>query len=193
MAQQSLSTHQDSREIAKGRAVRGAIMSAVAAVTVAAGVACAAALLAPDTTEQVFGDAQQAIGQWRIDATKETPKVRLGPPGGSDDLSTCTGQFFEMASYAEGSVKIPPVFAAHNDCGGDVILPLRVSDLVDVAAADGTISAYRVVEIRETPKVWVTTERLEGLAGAIVLQTCHFGGSDVPMKFVALEPVTKTG
>lgn len=48
---------------------------------------------------------------------------RRPPPGGSGALSTCTGQFFEMTSYAERAMKIPPAYAAHNNCGGGVISP----------------------------------------------------------------------
>ncbi len=90
-----------------------------------------------------------------------------------------------MTSYERDGV--PPVWAAHNNCGGDIVLPLAIGDEIDLKNADGTVR-YRVVDIRQTPKVWVTTEELVGLQGEVALQSCFYGKGQ-PMKFLGLEMV----
>lgn len=143
-----------------------------------------AALLWPNQVEQVYGDIQIKVGQLR--AQNETPVAKLGGSGGKAMVDRCDGTFTEMTSYEREGV--PPVWAAHNNCGGDIILPLEIGDeiILDRHGDEGT---YRVVDVRETPKVWVTTAALIGLQGELALQSCFYGGADVPMKFIGLEPV----
>lgn len=169
------------------RGVLRRIGTVVAVLLIAAGLAAGVtALVWPDQVQEAYGEAQIAIGEWRMEVTNEVPSAQLGASGGKGELNRCDGTFTEMLSYEREGV--PPVWAAHNNCGGDVILPLKIGDEINLVSGD-TTTLYRVVDIRETPKEWASTEALIGLEGELSLQTCFYGGSDVPMKFVGLEPV----
>lgn len=73
------------------------------------------------------------------------------------------------------------VVSAHNTCGGDVILRLRVGDLVTLTGhGDGT---YRVTQVKAVPKHSSTSV----LEGHTWMQTCYF---DRPaLRLVRLTPV----
>jgi hypothetical protein len=143
----------------------------------------AAALLWPSQVEQAYGEVQITVGQWRTQQVGEVPIAHLGATGGKGLVDRCDGTFTEMESYERDG--LPPVWAAHNNCGGDVVLPLAIGDLVDLEH-DGATVRYRVIDVRETSKVWVTTEAIIGLHGELALQSCFYGGSGVPMKFLGL-------
>ncbi len=145
-----------------------------------------AVLVWPDQVEEVYGGIQQDVGEWRVQNLQEVPLAHLGATGGQTELDYCDGTFTEMRSYRRHDM--PPIWAAHNNCGGDVILPVELGDVIDLEQG-GIVNRYNVVDIRETPKVWVTTEALIGLQGDVVLQSCYYGGTDVPMKFIGLDPV----
>lgn len=95
-----------------------------------------------------------------------------------------------MLSYESEDATWPPVFAAHNNCGGDVILSWKLSQEVFLEEA-GEKTVYRIVDIREIPKTWSTTADLKGLGGELALQTCLYG-EDL-MRFVGLEAVESGG
>jgi len=149
----------------------------------------ATVLLWPDEVQETYGHVQLAVGEWRAHAAHEVPSATLGASGGKSVLNRCDGTFTEMTAYERDGV--PPVWAAHNDCGGDIVLPLAIGDEIDLVH-DGSTERYRIIDIRETPKVWVTTEALIGLKGELALQSCFYGGTDVPMKFLGLERVAAT-
>lgn len=168
----------------KPRRILRCLVAVIASLFVIVGVGIGvAALLWPDEVEKAYGDVQISIGQWRAEATGEVPLAVLGEAGGKGLVDQCDGTFTEMKSYEREDV--PPVWAAHNNCRGDVILPLELGDEIDLEHG-GDVTRYVVVDIRETAKVWVTTEALIGLQGDLALQSCYFGGTDVPMKFVGL-------
>lgn len=149
----------------------------------------AGALLAPDMTQRVYGTvkvtASQALASARQQVTGEIPTVRLGVSGDVAELDRCDGTFTEMTSYENDSV--PEVWAAHNNCGGDVVLPWDVGQRLRLEGSD---QVYEVVDIRRTAKTWATTDDLVGLDGELALQTCHYG--EDRMKFIGLRPVTGT-
>lgn len=122
------------------------------------------------------------------DATAPSPTsapaaVTLGVVGGQAELDLCDGTFTHTDLYGTSQ---PPVWAAHNNCGGDVILPWETGQEIAVSF-DGTVTMYRVVETRDTPKKGATTEDLAGIGGELLLQTCYYGENR--MKFLALSPV----
>lgn len=148
--------------------------------------ALASTIVAPQTVEYTYGTVKTALSG-SIDAARENvlgdlPTVSLGVTGGVQELDGCDGTFTEMSSYEREGV--PPVWAAHNNCQGDVLLPWEIGQRVQVEGSD---QVYEVVDIRHTPKTWATTDDLLGLDGSFALQTCFYG--EDRMKFVGLEPV----
>ncbi|MBF0816883.1 hypothetical protein E4U02_10710 [Microbacterium paludicola] len=172
------------REARARRRVRRLITVALIAALVTGLAIGISAWLWPDQVGEAYGDAQIAIGRWRIAAIGEVPHAVLGASGTEQELDRCDGTFTEMLPYERDDV--PPVWAAHNNCGGDVILPLEIGDQIDLER-DGETTHYRVIDIRHTPKVWATTEGLIGIAGDLALQSCFYGDRTAPMKFVGLE------
>lgn len=97
-------------------------------------------------------------------------------------MNWCDGRFIEMKSYQISGVL--PVYAAHNNCGGDIILNWELGDHVKIA---GSETIYEVVEERHTKK-WGNVGSLRGAQGELLLQTCYYGQDR--MRFLALAPVT---
>ncbi|WP_203136996.1 hypothetical protein [Microbacterium sp. JZ31] len=157
------------------------------ALLVAGAVLAAAALLMPQAVEKAYGEARtaviQQVDQVRQDVFSELPSVALGARGGIPELDRCDGTFTEMLSYEREDV--PPVWAAHNNCAGDVILGWGGGQQVRI---DGRDEIYEVTDIRYTSKIWSSTDDLVGLGGELALQTCFYG--EDRMKFVALTEVS---
>lgn len=143
----------------------------------------AVSIAAPDAVERVAGGIRVTVGEQmrRVLTPDRLPEVRLGGEGGMRELDRCDGSFTEMVSYRRDGV--PPLFAAHNNCGGDVILGWDVGQRVAVAGSD---VVYEVVEERHTPK-WSDVDRIVGMSGVFLLQTCFYGENR--MRFLALTPV----
>jgi len=148
---------------------------------VAAGAMLAWQLAAPDTLERAVGETKVAVQEVIAEASPDYPTIRLGGVGGRRALDRCDGTFIEMRSYRMANV--PPVYAAHNVCGGDEILTWKVGDTVAIAGRD---TLYRVVEKRHTPK-WSMVTKLRGMKGELVVQTCYYGQNK--MRFLGLEPL----
>lgn len=143
----------------------------------------AASVMVPDLVDKVTGDVKVSVlkhlGQ--VFAPDDLPSIRLGAEGGMVELDRCDGSFTEMVSYRIDDVL--PLFAAHNDCGGDVILGWDLGQRVMV---DGSDVVYEVVEERHTPK-WSDVEELAGMSGEFMVQTCFYGENR--MRFLSLAPV----
>ncbi|WP_460887937.1 hypothetical protein [Promicromonospora xylanilytica] len=143
-------------------------------------------LVAPQTVERAYGTVKTTtdavVDTTRERVTGEIPTVRLGVSGGIPELDRCDGSFTEMTSYEHDDV--PAVWAAHNTCGGDAVLPWETGQHLRVEGSD---QVYEVVDIRHTSKVWSTTDDLVGLDGDLALQTCHYG--EDRMKFIGLRPL----
>ncbi|WP_315069880.1 hypothetical protein [uncultured Microbacterium sp.] len=137
----------------------------------------------PEAVERGYGAVRAAIVSVENSTSGELPSVRLSSDGGIEGLDRCDGSFSEMTSYRQTGV--PPVYAAHNNCGGDITHPWAVGQRVRI---EGRGEVYEVVEVRDTPKRWVTTAALEGLSGDLALQTCYYGVNR--MKFVGLVAVS---
>ncbi|MCS3442368.1 hypothetical protein [Microbacterium phyllosphaerae] len=142
-----------------------------------------ASIFAPAMVDKVTGDIKVGVQKQlqQIFAPDELPAIRLGAEGGMVELDHCDGTFTEMISYRIDGV--PPLFAAHNNCGGDVILGWEIGQRVRV---DGSDVVYEVVEERHTPK-WSNVEELVGMSGEFMVQTCFYGENK--MRFLALAPV----
>lgn len=139
--------------------------------------------VAPDTVDRVTGDIKVTVQKQfqQIVAPDALPVLRLGEEGGLAQLDECDGTFTEMISYRVDGV--PPLFAAHNNCGGDIILGWELGQRVRVEGSD---IVYEVVEERHTPK-WSDVEALVGMSGEFMVQTCFYGENR--MRFLALAPV----
>lgn len=166
---------------------RGGLSAVAGVLLLAAGGAVMVCLLAaPQTVEYTYGTVKTAltdsISTAREEVFGDLPTVTLGATGGVPELDGCDGTFTEMSSYEHEGV--PPVWAAHNNCHGDVLLPWETGQRVQVEGSD---QVYEVVDIRHTPKTWATIDDLVGLGGSFALQTCFYG--EDRMKFVGLEPV----
>jgi hypothetical protein len=139
-------------------------------------------VLAPEATDRVTGNVKVAIHEQvqQIIAPGVLAEITLGVEGGMRELDRCDGTFTEMTSYRVPEVL--PLYAAHNNCGGDVILAWELGQHVRVA---GSNVIYEVVEERHTPK-WSNVDVLEGMAGEFMVQTCFYGENK--MRFLALAP-----
>lgn len=146
-----------------------------------------ASVFAPDLVDKVTGDVKVSVLKQfhQIFAPDELPTIRLGGEGGMVELDHCDGTFTEMVSYRIDDVL--PLFAAHNNCGGDVILGWDLGQRVMVEGSD---VVYEVVEERHTPK-WSNVEALVGMTGEFMVQTCFYGENR--MRFLSLAPVGPAG
>lgn len=148
--------------------------------------------IAPQAVEGAYGAAKIGVEQITRSASsklqeaatgeKSYEQVMLGVSGSIRELNRCDGTFTEMKSYERDGV--PPVWAAHNNCGGDIILPWEIGTELQLA---GDSTVYEVVDIRYTSKIWSSTDDLVGLQGSFALQSCFYG--EDRMKFVGLRPV----
>lgn len=155
--------------------VRG-IATFVASALILSGVFLgSAAVFAPEMTERVYGELKSTAMNTYTSITNELPSVTLGDPGGERELDQCSGDFTEMVDYRRDGV--PQTFAAHNNCGGDAILPWELGQRFTAAGV-----TYEIVDIRTLPKRIATANDLVGLGGEIALQTCYYG--QPRMKFV---------
>ncbi|WP_136707101.1 hypothetical protein [Agromyces sp. H66] len=151
-------------------------------VTVLGLVLTGATVVAPDAVDKITGNlkvtVEQQIHQWV--APGELPTLTLGGEGDMRDLDRCGGEFTEMTSYRADGVL--PLYAAHNYCGGDIILTWDIGQHVKVAGSD---IVYEVVEERHTPKS-SNADTLVGMAGEFMVQTCYYGENR--MRFLSLAP-----
>lgn len=160
---------------------------------IAGGAVLGATLIAPHAVESAYGTAKIAatdsIDTFREDTFGELPTVQLGITGGIPELDACDGTFTHMSSYesdtsTSAAADVPPVWAAHNNCLGDVVLSWDVGQHLRI---EGDPQVYEVVDVTHTTKIWATTADLEGLEGTLALQSCFYG--EDRMKFVGLAPV----
>ena len=137
----------------------------------------------PDSVQRITGNLKVSVERWTWDTLRpgSLPEIVLGPEGAKRELDRCSGEFVEMVSYRQQGVL--PLFAAHNVCGGDVILGWDVGQLVTVKGSD---VVYEVVEERHTPK-GTGGELLRDMPGEFMLQTCYYGENR--MRFLALAPL----
>ncbi len=181
------------RSKGRRRPLLSALITVVGGLLVAGGLVLATGVaVAPEATEKIYGETKtqvQELGRESLGVVEQTvtgersyPQVRLGVSGTIRELDRCDGTFTEMTSYEREGV--PPVWAAHNNCGGDIILPWEIG--TELQLADDSI-VYRIVDIRYTSKVWSSTDDLVGLQGSLALQTCFYG--EDRMKFIGLQPV----
>lgn len=162
-----------------------AALTTVGAALLAAGVALGTTtVVAPEVVERAYGVVQ--ITAAKVVNSVVRPEVRLGATGGQRELDRFDGTFTEMTAYEREGV--PPVWAAHNNAGGDAVLPLEIGDEITVVDAAGAASIHRVVDVRITAKYGVTADELVGLGGELALQSCFFG--EPRMRFVGLERVS---
>ncbi|MFJ4998140.1 hypothetical protein ACIP5T_08305 [Microbacterium sp. NPDC088619] len=160
----------------------GLLFASILLVGLGASFLCVS-VLAPDLVDKVTGDVKVSVEETlhQVFSPDELPVIRLGAEGGMVELDHCDGTFTEMVSYRIDDVL--PLFAAHNNCGGDVILGWELGQRVMVEGSD---IVYEVVEERHTPK-WSDVEALAGMTGEFMVQTCFYGENK--MRFLSLAPV----
>ena len=165
--------HARSASPRRRRSVGNVVLGVLGTTLVLAGaVILAMSLLVPTTVERGYGQVKAAVND--VAAEVQLPAVRLGVEGGQEELDVCDGSFIEMTSY-RNTVGVPAVYAAHNNCGGDIVLNWAVG------------TQFEVVDVRHTAKHWETTESLIGLQGDFALQSCFYG--EDRMQFVGIRPV----
>jgi hypothetical protein len=98
--------------------------------------------------------------------------------GGQDAVDQCAGGLTDMTAVV--GMKEQRYFPIHNQCGGDPILKLEPGDTVFIAE----LGAFAVVDARDVSR-GDTTAALNGLGGAILVQTCYDFGPD--MRVVGLD------
>lgn len=154
-------------------------LSALAAVAAAA--LLVGSLAAPELTERIVGNAKVGAESVISHVIGTTPTITLGGEGGEAELDHCTGEFIELVSYRIDGVL--PVYAAHNNCGGDIILAWPMGQVVRVEGSD---VLYEVVDERHTRRD-ASVSDLIGMRGEFVVQTCYYGENR--MRFLGLAPV----
>lgn len=140
----------------------GGVLLALGAAILSAGA------IAPQSVESAWGHIRAVAVATPQALTGVLPEVSLGRPGTAEDLDACDGTFTKMIEY--NNPDAPPVWAAHNSCGGDAILPWGEGQQFLI---DG--DRYVVLEVRHLPKFTSTSDDLAGLQGDIALQTCLYG------------------
>ena len=183
----------------KGRRKAGNIvLGTLGGILVAGGLALLVGVwLVPDTVEQGYGALKTGyrgtVDKVQEQVFAEYPTVGLGVTGGTHDLEVACNAgdtyrtFTIMTSYERDGV--PPTAAAHNNCGGDVLLPWEEGQKIHIEG-EGVDGLYEIIDIKYTPKIWATTEDLIGLKGELALQTCFYG--EDRMKFIGLEKVEES-
>lgn len=116
--------------------------------------------------------------------------VRVSGSGGGLTVDRCSGGFTLMSDYAVDG-RVPPVVAAHNNCGGALVLGLRVGDRVRVVGGGELAGLYRVVGDRVLGAVGASTGGLVGVEGELLVQSCFWVGDRI--RFVGLERVSGGG
>lgn len=119
--------------------------------------------------------------------TEDTVEVReynikIANRGGDREMDYCADGFTEMIHYK--GLNGLRMLAQHNNCGGDIILPIEMGDRVVIEGDQ----EYVVTELRDTTKQ-VDTTAINNMNGTILLQTCYW--RENRMKFVALTPLTE--
>ena len=143
-------------------------------------------IFVPQTVEKVYGNTKTVI-QHQVQVIQQAvvpeqlATVTLGGLGGKAELDWCDGTFIEMESYRIPGV--PPVYAAHNSCGGDIILGWTVGQHIQIT---NTGHIYEIVEERYTTK-WSQIDSLVGMQGDLVLQSCYYGENK--MRFLGLKEI----
>ena len=179
----------------RGRKAGNIVLGTLGGVLVAGGVALLLGVwLIPDTVEQGYGALKSGyrgtVDKVQEQVFDEYPTVELGVTGDEADLDIACNAgdtyhtFTIMKSYERDGV--PETAAAHNNCGGDVLLPWDEGQKINIEG-DGVDGLYEIIDIRYTPKIWATTEDLIGLQGDLALQTCFYG--EDRMKFIGLVKV----
>lgn len=170
----------------------GIILGALGGVLIVGGAGLLTAVaLAPDAVEKTYGDLKTqvtgTVDKVQQDVFEELPTVKIGVEGGMPELDEACADdsFVIMSSYEREGV--PETAAAHNNCGGDVLLPWEEGQRIQIEGRD---EVYEVIDIRYTSKIWASTDDLVGLQGDLALQTCFYG--EDRMKFVGLEVVEDT-
>lgn len=108
--------------------------------------------------------------------------IKVSNRGGEKEMDYCANGFTEMIHY-EGLNGLR-MLAQHNNCGGDIILPIEMGDHVVIE----NDQEYVVTDLRDTTKQ-ITTAAINDMNGKVLLQTCYW--RENRMKFVALTPVSE--
>ncbi len=117
-----------------------------------------------------------------VNQTEEVKRytVNIANQGGSKEMDYCADGFTEMIYY-EG-LEGRTLLSRHNNCGGDIVLPMEVGDHVIIAGDQ----EYVITELRDTTKE-TTTAAINNMNGEVILQSCYW--HENRMKFVALTPL----
>jgi hypothetical protein len=111
------------------------------------------------------------------------PTIVLGDSGGMPELDRCDGTFIHMEDYARVD-NLQPTYAAHNNCGGEIILPLERGSRLMINNEE-----YEVVSVRNLPKEGSLASQLLGMSGEILIQSCYY----LPNTYMHFIGISKVG
>jgi hypothetical protein len=102
--------------------------------------------------------------------------------GWQNELDACQWVLMDMVA----SVPLP-IVAAHNYCGGDIVLEMQVGDTVTLGGYgfDGT---YVVTGDRDAWSGGDAAEAIAGMGGDVILQTCYWA-NDGTERLVSLQRI----
>lgn len=145
----------------------------------------------PDRAERIVHTAKTEIIDKPISIVKEEvletyPTLYFNGSGGNYELDiAAAGDWIFLDSYAKVETVLP-VWALHNNIGGDIILPWEIGQKFNVVG-EGYDGEYIIVDTRDVYK-WGLVNQIEGMQGDFALQTCRYG-EDV-VKFVSAVPLS---
>ncbi|GAA2182992.1 hypothetical protein GCM10009785_24610 [Brooklawnia cerclae] len=106
-------------------------------------------------------------------------RIEVGATGYQAEIDRCQWVRMDLGAVA-------PIVAAHDYCGGSVVLDLLTGDRVDLAG-QGLDGRYVVAGSRDARPGQDAAEATAGLVATVLLQTCYPDGAHV--RLVVLVPV----
>jgi len=127
---------------------------------------------ASSTKAPVLGTAASAPDQPAVVTGPANWAIAINTTGYQAELDKCLWVRMDLGATA-------PIVGAHNNCGGSVVLDMRLGDIVTLSgtALDGK---YTVVDSRNARAGDSAASATSGWTGDVILQTCYFnaGGAE---------------
>lgn len=127
------------------------------------------------------------VRQIKEEVFETHPTIHLNGSGGKYELDTAKrGDWVFLDGYSHVT-GIPPIWAQHNNRGGDEILSWEVGQKFNVKGS-GFDEVFIVVDTRDVYK-FGTVDQVKGMQGSIALQTCRYGENII--EFIGAVPLSE--
>ena len=149
---------------------------------VPASVEAALSTLAPPVVEPVAATLEEAVDAAPAAPVASSWQIGVTAFGWQAELDAC--QWVLMDMVAEVTI---PIVAAHNYCGGGIVLEMQVGDTVTLGGY-GVDGVYVVTGDRQAWSGSDAASAISGMDGDIILQTCYWD-DDGTERLVSLQRV----